>query len=104
MQQIAQGAAQFEAVQAADHRLAAGAFALLVSQLQPHAEGIDKLGGVRALRLRGFLGRHLAEVQLIQRILPNLQRAQVGEVRAQCVEPNFVLLLVRPVTLEAVRP
>ncbi len=103
VQQIAQGAAQLEAVQAADDRLAAGAFTLRVGQLQPRAEGVDKLGGVRALGLRSFLGRHFAEVQLIQRILPNLQRTPIGEVRAQCVEPNFVLLLVRPVTLNAVR-
>ena len=41
---------------------------------------------------------------MIQRILPNLQRAPIGEIRSERVETNFVLLLVRPVALDAVRP
>ena len=83
--------------------MAAGAFALGIRQLQPRTEGIDKLGSIRALRLRSFLGRHLAEVQLIQRILPNLQRAAVSEIGAKRVEADFVLLLIRPVALKTVR-
>ena len=103
IEQIAQGVAQFETVQTADDRLATGTFALRVSQLKPRTEGIDKLGSIRTLRLHSFLGRHLAEIQLIQRILPNLQRSAVSEVCAERIETDFVLLLIRTVTLEAVR-
>ena len=84
--------------------MAAGAFALRVCQFQPRAEGVDELNCVRARGLSSLLRRHLAEVQLIQRILPNLQRAPIGEIRSERVETNFVLLLVRPVALDAVRP
>ena len=78
IKQITQRVAQLELVQPPDHRLAAGALACRVGLLEHWCQPLDHLRGVFEGRLRLFLRRQLAEVELIENALPCFECLQIG--------------------------
>ena len=102
VQQIAQSAAKFVAVQTTDDRLRAGTAAPGVDLFQASSQGIDDMRQFIGSGPRLFFRRHLAPIQLVEHLLPGLQRLVIREVRAERIEALVVFLLLRAVTRDAV--
>ena len=82
--------------------MAALATVLGVGLFERCCQRVDDLGGIFGRRLRLLLRWHLAEVELIEDVLPCSQGFRLGKIGAEPVEAQFVFLHFRTVALVAV--
>ena len=73
-----------------------------VGLLESCGQRVDDLGGLFGRRLRLLLRWHLAEVELVENVLPCPQGFRLGKIGAERVEAQVVFLRFRTVALVAV--
>ena len=88
-------------VEPAQDRLATRALGLFIGESEALGQQADRHLRILARRLGFLLGRHLAEVELVEHALPDLEVLYFGEIPAEGVETDFALLLVGTVAPNA---
>ena len=69
-------------VESAQDRLATRTLGLFIGEREAFGQKVDCHLGFIARRLGFFFGRHLAEVELVEHALPNLEVLYLGEIFA----------------------
>ena len=102
VEEIAERVAEFGPVEPPRHRVAAAAMLGGVGIREQSGERVGGGGQLRFARPRLLLRRHLAQVDLVEGVLPDGQHHGIGEVGGEVVEADLVLLRVGAMALVAV--
>ena len=89
-------------VQASQHGLTSSTAGFFVGQRKRPGQSVDHRSHLRVRRLRLLFGRHLAEVELIENSLPDLQSLMICQILIEIIKADITFLFFGTMTLKTV--